>query len=105
VPTAENFVGKLKFYDNEDDFLSSNSERPSVIVEPKRGRVAIFSSGPENPHKVDRVESGQRFVLSFWFSCDPKKEFQIFLDGKAHVAFSHIVGKSVNDRKGKQLPK
>ena len=58
-------------------------------MEPRRGRVVIFSSGHENTHHFERVLSGQRFVLSFWFSCDPSKEFEIFLDGQAHVGFSH----------------
>jgi hypothetical protein len=58
------------------------------IVEPAAGRVIMFTSGPENPHVVERVASGERFVLSFWFSCNPAKEFEIFLDGKSHVAFS-----------------
>lgn len=58
-------------------------------MEPRAGRVIIFSSGIENTHFVEQVTSGKRFVLSFWFSCDVKKEFQIFLDGNAHVTFSH----------------
>jgi hypothetical protein len=60
-----------------------------LIMEPKAGRVAIFSSGVENTHFFEQVLSGQRFVLSFWFTCYPEKQFQIFLDGQAHVAFSH----------------
>ena len=29
--------------------------------------------------------AGNRFVLAFWFTCDPSREFQIFLDGNAHT--------------------
>jgi hypothetical protein len=57
--------------------------------------VLIFSSGHENPHKVERVTSGQRLVLAFWFTCDPAKQFEIFLDGHAHTTFSKKVGASL----------
>ena len=68
------------------------NENRTVIeqtVEPKAGRVVIFSSGKENPHYVDRVTSGNRYVLAFWFTCDPERKFEIFLDGKSHTAFSN----------------
>ena len=67
-------------------------ESRSVIqqtVEPKAGRVVIFSSGQENPHYVDRVLSGNRYVLAFWFTCNPDRQFEIFLDGKSHTVFSN----------------
>ena len=69
------------------------NENRTVIeqtVEPKAGRVVIFSSGKENPHYVDRVTSGSRYVLAFWFTCDPERKFEIFLDGKSHTAFSNV---------------
>lgn len=73
---------------------------PDLIVEPRAGRVAIFSSGAENPHRVEPVISGERYVLSFWFTCDKRKEFEIFLDGKAHVAFSHKIRDAISQRSG-----
>lgn len=91
------FIGRLLFVNaaNYELFDDVNSHSPSdieanteLVVEPKRGRVAIFSSGTENTHLVEPVGSGQRFVLSFWFTCDPSREFEIFLDGNAHVKFS-----------------
>ena len=89
--------GRLIFYppgaENSDDDAT-------FIVEPTAGRIAIFSSGPENPHRVERVTSGQRFVLAFWFTCSAEKEFQIFLDGKAHVAFSRHVQQKLSQRRG-----
>jgi hypothetical protein len=60
-----------------------------MTLEPRAGRVIIFSSGTENTHFVEQVLTGKRFVLSFWFTCDARKEFSIFLDGKAHITFSH----------------
>lgn len=62
-----------------------------LVVEPKAGRTLIFTSSLENIHFVERVSKGERFVLSFWFTCDPQKEFEIFLDGKSHVSFSHKI--------------
>ena len=70
-------------------------------VEPRAGRTVIFTAGHENTHYVDKVLSGQRFVLSFWFTCDQKKEFEIFLDGKSHTTFSHKMRES-NEKRRKQ---
>ena len=87
-------IGRLKFV-NKDDYESfdvgsaGDESQVELVMEPKRGRVIVFSSGHENTHHFERVTSGQRFVLSFWFTCDQSKEFEIFLDGNAHVAFSH----------------
>lgn len=64
-------------------------ENAEMIVEPKPGRLVIFSSGEENPHRVEPVLSGQRFVLSFWFTTDVARKFEIYLDGRAHTRFSH----------------
>jgi len=84
-------------------FLDSNSE-PELIVEPRVGRVALFTSG-ENLHHVERVTDGQRFVLAFWFTCDKRREFEIFLDGKKHIQFGKQVRDSIilqRNRKGKK---
>ncbi len=61
------------------------------IIEPRAGRVVIFTADAENPHQVHRVLSGTRYVLSFWFTCEAQREFQIFLDGKAHTVFSQHI--------------
>lgn len=34
------------------------------------------------------MTDGRRYVLSFWFTCDPRKQFKNWLDGSAHRAFS-----------------
>ena len=86
---GEDFAkGRVLFYDAESSAVEQ-------VVEPRPGRVLIFTSGLENPHKVERVTSGQRLVLAFWFTCDPAKQFEIFLDGQAHTAFSQKVGASI----------
>mmetsp|Transcript_17008 Transcript_17008/g.44673 ORF Transcript_17008/g.44673 Transcript_17008/m.44673 type:complete len:279 (+) Transcript_17008:80-916(+) len=38
-------------------------------VLPRRGRLVAFSSGPENGHRVARVERGARTALALWFTC------------------------------------
>jgi len=73
-----------------------------LVLEPAAGRVVMFTSGPEHPHRVERVTSGQRIVLSFWFSCDSKREFEIFLDGKAHTAFSRKIGQAIHAKRSQQ---
>ena len=47
----------------------------------------MFSSGRENLHGVRRVESGTRYVMSMWFTCDERKKFENFLDGKKHEVY------------------
>ena len=61
--------------------------RPTLVVSPRRGRAIVFGSGRENPHRVARVTGGTRFVLSFWFTCDSRREMKSFLDGKMHIRF------------------
>ena len=92
----EDFTGGRLVFVDEDDEIT-----PTHIVEPRAGRIAIFSSGQENPHYVERLESGQRFVLAFWFTCLPSRQFEIFLDGQAHLSFSEKVGKQYNAQKKK----
>lgn len=73
-------------------------------VEPRAGRMVIFTSGHENPHKVERLMSGKRFVLAFWFTCDERRAFQIFLDGAAHNSFSQEFASDLKKRTGSAKP-
>lgn len=49
-------------------FVDGNTNR---TVEPKVGRVSIFTSGSENPHFVEKVETGVRYAITVSFTCDP----------------------------------
>jgi hypothetical protein len=60
---------------------------PELEVAPRAGRLITFGSGLENPHRVTPVKQGTRYVLSFWFTCDSRKEMRNFLDGKLHGKF------------------
>lgn len=35
------------------------------MIEPKRGRVSVFTSGSENLHHVEKVSSGTRLIFIF----------------------------------------
>jgi hypothetical protein len=93
---------------NEDVDLARRGvftfEEEEQRVEPRAGRMVIFTSGHENPHKVERLLSGQRFVLAFWFTCDEKRAFQIFLDGAAHTSFSQGFANDLKKRAGAGKP-
>lgn len=47
-------------------------EKVNRTVEPKKGRLSIFTSGAENPHYVERVTRGVRFAMTISFTCDTK---------------------------------
>jgi len=83
--------GRLKFYNSDEVTLEQ-------IIEPKAARLLIFSSGRENPHSFERVTFGNRMVLAFWFTCNQKKQFEIFLDGKAHVTFAARMKKGLKQK-------
>lgn len=42
-------------------------------IDPKEGRVTVFTSGPENKHRVEPVTGGTRYALTMGFTCDPSK--------------------------------
>ncbi|XP_032358017.1 2-oxoglutarate and iron-dependent oxygenase domain-containing protein 3 [Etheostoma spectabile] len=49
-------------------FMDQNDNR---TVEPRAGRVAFFSSGTENLHRVEKVTWGTRYAITVSFTCDP----------------------------------
>ena len=67
---AYDYSALVYFEDGGVDF-----EGGSLIFEdgetvlPRRGRLVAFSSGPENGHRVARVERGARTALALWFTC------------------------------------
>ncbi|KNC48508.1 PKHD domain-containing transmembrane protein [Thecamonas trahens ATCC 50062] len=48
------------------------TDTASRIV-PRKGRILVFSSGGENPHRVRRVTAGLRYALTISFTCDPAR--------------------------------
>lgn len=61
--------GRLIFLDN----FSEKWKRNNVTMEPRKGRVVMFTSGAENTHYVERVTRGTRYALTIAFTCDPTK--------------------------------
>ncbi|XP_073968838.1 2-oxoglutarate and iron-dependent oxygenase domain-containing protein 3-like [Rhodnius prolixus] len=53
-------------------FIFDDPDNVSTVIEPKKGRVSIFSSGKENLHHVERVKSGTRFAITVSFTCNKK---------------------------------
>lgn len=58
---------------------SDDTAQPVTTVLPSRGRLVVFSSGSEHPHRVTRVTSGERLALTIAFSCDKGAAIQDFL--------------------------
>lgn len=56
--------GRFVFTDVE------NKKRKNVIIDPKVGRVLIYSSGSENTHLIENVVAGHLSFLTLSFTCD-----------------------------------
>ena len=53
-------------------FLDEDKDR---LVAPRCGRLLSFSSGLENPHRVEKVTRGSRLVLALWFTCSAQNSY------------------------------
>ena len=61
------------FEGGEFEFIDDDANR---VVEPRRGRLITFTSGPENLHRVRRVDRGTRYVLAMWFTCSERHQYR-----------------------------
>ena len=61
------------FEGGEFEFIDNDANR---VVEPRRGRLITFTSGPENLHRVRRVDGGTRYVLAMWFTCSERHQYR-----------------------------
>lgn len=50
-------------------------EKYNVTIEPRKGRLSMFTSGKENLHYVEKVTSGKRYAITISFTCD--KQYSI----------------------------
>lgn len=102
------YSGLLYLSTYKDDFeggrfiFEDENGNAQQIVEPRSGRILLFTAGPENPHRVEMVTSGNRFVLSFWFTCNQDRMFEIFLDGKKHTHFSRKIKQHMQQQQQRQ---
>lgn len=56
-------------------FVDENKSENKTLyssIEPKRGRVSVFTSGAENLHHIEKVEEGVRYAITISFTCDKK---------------------------------
>ncbi|XP_008555884.1 2-oxoglutarate and iron-dependent oxygenase domain-containing protein 3 [Microplitis demolitor] len=53
-------------------FIFIDSNNVNSTVEPRKGRVSMFTSGGENLHAVEPVTSGTRYALTVSFTCNPE---------------------------------
>lgn len=51
-------------------FIFIDKDNVNTTIEPRKGRVSMFTSGRENLHAVEKVQSGVRYALTVSFTCD-----------------------------------
>jgi len=51
-----------------------------AAVSPRKGRLVLFTSGAEFPHRVETVSSGTRLALTVAFTCDKRAAIENFLE-------------------------
>ncbi|XP_011311363.1 2-oxoglutarate and iron-dependent oxygenase domain-containing protein 3 [Fopius arisanus] len=51
-------------------FIFIDKNNVNSTVEPRKGRLLMFTSGSENLHAVERVTSGTRYALTVAFTCN-----------------------------------
>ena len=70
------YTSLLYLSNHNDDFTGGRfffiDKHVNKTIEPRFGRVSFFTSGSENEHYVERVESGTRFALTVSFTCDKR---------------------------------
>lgn len=75
--TSFHYTSLLYLSDFDADFTGGrfvfvDKDGVNRTVEPRKGRVSMFTSGSENPHFVERVTTGERYALTVSFTCDPQ---------------------------------
>lgn len=62
---------KVNFYGGRFLFIEQEKKKlKNHIVDPKAGRVLVYSSGSENTHIIENVLNGRLVSLTFSFSCN-----------------------------------
>ncbi|PSN30117.1 2-oxoglutarate and iron-dependent oxygenase domain-containing protein 3 [Blattella germanica] len=51
-------------------FVFVDNDKANRTIEPRKGRVSMFTSGSENLHFVERVTAGTRYAITVSFTCD-----------------------------------
>ena len=58
------------------DFTFMDPDADNVIT-PLSGRLVTFTSGFENPHRVEIVQHGTRLTLAMWFTCSKQHAYSV----------------------------
>lgn len=56
-------------------FVDENKAENTTLnssIEPKKGRISVFTSGAENLHFVEQVTKGTRYAITISFTCNKK---------------------------------
>lgn len=75
-PHDELAGGETLLIDEAVDLVSSTGRVPQVaaskglLVEPRRGRLLVFTSGAENVHSALPIFGGHRALIQVWWTCD-----------------------------------
>ena len=54
-----------------------NGNESGMSIQPSVGLLSVFTSGSENPHRVERVRDGVRYALTIGFTCNPDKKISL----------------------------
>lgn len=60
-----------------------------LVIHPKKGRLTLFSSGHEHPHRIDRVRDGVRWTATNAFTCDAHGKSVDMMKETNHGEFPH----------------
>ena len=64
----------LDFTGAELEFADPTTSGDRIIIQPRVGRLLLFTSGHENLHRVRPLSYGRRRVLAVWFSCNAEDD-------------------------------
>ncbi|XP_074648552.1 2-oxoglutarate and iron-dependent oxygenase domain-containing protein 3-like [Tubulanus polymorphus] len=71
------YTSLLYLTDYDKDFTGGRfifvDKSKNITIEPKKGRISFFTSGSENLHHVEKLESGTRYAITVAFTCDSSK--------------------------------
>jgi hypothetical protein len=64
-----------EFFGGRVVFTNSYSKQPINTIQPRVGRVLIFSTGSENENYIEQIENGSSHFLTIHFTCHKTEGF------------------------------
>merc|ERR1739847_41134 len=71
------YLGNHRGFDGGEFVFDGVDGAGDVAVQPRHGRLVVFSSDAENPHHVHKVSRGVRIALTSAFTCNAEKAASI----------------------------